>query len=64
MEGDNALYIRDDASEACWEYLDPAIKAFADNDFPLHTYKKEPWGPQATDTLIASAPDSKWRNVL
>jgi glucose-6-phosphate 1-dehydrogenase len=64
MQGDNALYIRDDASEACWEYLDPALKAFADDTFPLAIYEKETWGPEAADKLIASVPEGKWRNTL
>lgn len=64
IEGDNTLYIRDDATEACWEYLDPALKAFAQENVPLTTYKKENWGPKAADTLIASVPEGKWRNTL
>ncbi len=59
LQGDNTLFIRDDASEACWAYLDPVLKAFETDELPLHHYPPGSWGPEAADALIA--PYGSWR---
>ena len=59
LQGDNTLFIRDDASEACWAYLDPVLKAFETDELPLHDYPPGSWGPEAADALIA--PYGSWR---
>lgn len=59
LQGDNTLFIRDDASEACWAYLTPVLKAFEANTVPLHPYAPGSWGPEAADTLMA--PYGNWR---
>ncbi|MGV3526398.1 MAG: glucose-6-phosphate dehydrogenase [Candidatus Sericytochromatia bacterium] len=60
--GDPTLYIRDDAVEACWRYLEPVQKAWQDPDFPLHGYPAGSWGPEASQQLFAGLPLSTWRN--
>lgn len=63
IQGDNTLYIRDDASEACWAYLAPVLEAFEKDKhaFPLDIYAPGSWGPERADQLIASVPDGQWR---
>ncbi len=59
MLGDSTLYIRGDASEACWEYLAPVLEALEKDALPLHTYPVGSWGPEAADELIAE--HGQWR---
>ncbi|HEY9839154.1 MAG: glucose-6-phosphate dehydrogenase [Candidatus Sericytochromatia bacterium] len=54
MQGDQTLYIHGDATEACWAWLDPVLKAWADpgTELPLHGYPAGSWGPLEADSLV------------
>jgi len=56
MEGDGALFAREDAIEAAWAVVD---RAQAEGS-PLHFYTPGSWGPPASNDFIAG--DGSWRN--
>jgi glucose-6-phosphate 1-dehydrogenase len=62
MNGDSTLYLRNDAVEATWKFVDPILKAWKDNpEIKLYGYPAGTWGPrQANDLLRGSA--VAWRN--
>jgi len=56
LEGNGALFTREDAVEAAWAVVDPVLK----KHFPVTLYKTGSWGPKAADALIAA--DGGWYN--
>jgi glucose-6-phosphate 1-dehydrogenase len=56
IEGDAALFTRDDCVEEAWRVLDPVLG----NKVPIHQYQQGSWGPRQADALIASA--DGWNN--
>jgi len=56
MNGDGALFTREDAVEAAWEVVDPVLKAH----HRIRPYRCGSWGPKEADALIA--PDGSWLN--
>ncbi len=56
MEGDGALFAREDAIEAAWAVVEPVLVEHA----PVHVYAPGTWGPPAANKFIAS--DGGWRN--
>jgi glucose-6-phosphate 1-dehydrogenase len=56
MNGDGALFTREDAVEAAWAVVDPILK----NQAKVLPYKRHSWGPKEADVLIA--PDTCWHN--
>lgn len=53
MVGDSTLYIRGDALEATWKFVQPIIDFWENNpDAPLHGYPAGSWGPNCADDLI------------
>ena len=62
MVGDATLYARSDAVEACWEFVDPMLRAWAENPrVKLYGYAAGTWGPrQARDLFPESEMD--WRH--
>ena len=56
MNGDGALFTREDAVEAAWEVVDPVLKAH----HRIRPYRRGSWGPKEADALIA--PDGSWLN--
>jgi glucose-6-phosphate 1-dehydrogenase len=56
MEGDGALFTREDAVEAAWAVVEPVLK----DPRPAIAYDCGTWGPPEADKLIA--PDGKWHN--
>ena len=53
MQGDSTLYARGDAVEAAWQFVDPILKVWKqDNSIPLHGYPSGTWGPEMADQLI------------
>jgi glucose-6-phosphate 1-dehydrogenase len=56
MEGNGALFTRQDAVEAAWAVLDPVLA----NHHPVCAYKPGSWGPKEADLLIAA--DGTWLN--
>jgi glucose-6-phosphate 1-dehydrogenase len=56
MNGNGALFTREDAVEAAWAVVDPVLVKHR----PSLPYKRGSWGPKAADALIAAA--SGWHN--
>jgi glucose-6-phosphate 1-dehydrogenase len=56
MNGNGALFTREDAVEAAWAVVDPVL----DTHHQAYPYKPGSWGPKQADALIA--PDGKWHN--
>ncbi|MBC7603752.1 MAG: glucose-6-phosphate dehydrogenase [Ramlibacter sp.] len=56
MDGDGALFAREDAIEAAWAVVDPVVVTHA----PVHMYRAGSWGPPAANHFIAA--DGGWRN--
>ncbi|MGH8118517.1 MAG: glucose-6-phosphate dehydrogenase [Rhodanobacteraceae bacterium] len=51
IDGDSALFTRDDVVEEAWRVLDPVLG----DRVPVHKYKRGTWGPKEADALIADA---------
>jgi glucose-6-phosphate 1-dehydrogenase len=61
MQGDSTLYTRGDAVEAAWQFVDPILKAWEnDQGIPLHGYPCGTWGPEFADQIIEGE-DYSWR---
>ena len=56
MNGDGALFTREDAVEAAWAVVDPVLKTH----HRVRPYKRGSWGPKEADAIIAS--DGCWHN--
>ncbi|MDE2366543.1 MAG: glucose-6-phosphate dehydrogenase [Betaproteobacteria bacterium] len=56
MNGDGALFTREDTVEAAWSTLEPVLKTH----HPVIPYKRGGWGPEVADKLIE--PDGRWHN--
>lgn len=53
MQGDATLYARGDSVEAAWEFIDPILKAWNEDDsIPIFGYPSGTWGPEHADDLI------------
>lgn len=53
MVGDSTLYIRGDALEATWKFVQPLIDFWEKNtEAPLYGYPAGSWGPDCADDLI------------
>lgn len=61
MNGDSTLYTRSDAVLAAWQFIDPVLGAWKNNDaIPLFGYPAGTWGPEGADELIEEA-ELTWR---
>ena len=58
MDGNGALFTREDAVEAAWAVVDPVLK----NPLRVHPYERHSWGPKQADALIAE--DGGWHNPM
>jgi glucose-6-phosphate 1-dehydrogenase len=56
MNGDGALFTREDAVEAAWKVVDRVLTTHD----PARPYKRDTWGPKAADAMISA--DGGWRN--
>jgi glucose-6-phosphate 1-dehydrogenase len=56
MEGDNALFTREDAVEAAWAVVDPVLK----HHHRARVYKRGTWGPKQANAILA--PGMSWHN--
>jgi glucose-6-phosphate 1-dehydrogenase len=56
MDGNGALFTREDAVEAAWAVVEPVLAEHA----PAVPYPRGSWGPPGADALIA--PDGHWFN--
>jgi glucose-6-phosphate 1-dehydrogenase len=54
LHGDPSLFIRSDAIETAWRFIDPILQAWEGPDAPpLHEYVQGAFGPAAADDFIA-----------
>ncbi len=61
MMGDTTLYLRGDAVEATWAFVQPILDFWQENPAaPLHGYPAGTWGPDVSDALF-DAPGITWR---
>ena len=61
MQGDATLYMRGDAVEAAWEFVDPILKAWKeDPNIPVKGYPAGTWGPDNADDLVEGK-EITWR---
>lgn len=58
MAGDGTLFTREDAVEAAWAVLEPALETHP----RAHPYQPGSWGPEQADALIAA--DGGWHNPM
>jgi glucose-6-phosphate 1-dehydrogenase len=58
MDGNGALFAREDAVEAAWAVVEPVL----DKHGPALIYPRGDWGPQAADALILA--DGGWFNPI
>jgi len=60
MMGDQTLYLRGDAVEAAWSFVQPILNAWEENpSLPIYGYPAGSWGPQEADDLIEG--EDTWR---
>ena len=60
MMGDQTLYLRGDAVEAAWRFVQPILNAWEENPtLPIYGYPAGSWGPQEADDLIEG--QDTWR---
>src|SRR6266568_3481157 len=57
MEGDGALFAREDYVEEAWRIVDPILK----KDTPVYDYEANTWGPREVDRVT---PDRGWYNPI
>lgn len=60
MIGDSTLYIRGDALEQTWKFVQPILDSTLDEDAPLYGYPAGTWGPDCADDLIEGS-TTTWR---
>ena len=61
MIGDSTLFARADAVEACWQFVQPILDAWSENEkIKIYGYPAGTWGPEHADTLI-DEPGITWR---
>jgi glucose-6-phosphate 1-dehydrogenase len=56
MNGDGALFTREDAVEAAWAVVDPVLK----KHHRSRPYKRGTWGPKEANTLLGQG--ETWHN--
>lgn len=60
MIGDSTLYIRADALEATWRFVQPVLDYWQnDKDAPLYGYPSGTWGPECADKIFEG--QGTWR---
>lgn len=61
MQGDATLYARGDNVEAAWEFINPILDAWKnDQSIPIYGYPAGTWGPEHADDLIEEK-NMAWR---
>lgn len=61
MNGDATLYARGDSVVSAWEFVNPILKAWAeDPDIPVYGYPAGSWGPEPANALVDDP--AGWRN--
>ena len=57
MEGDGALFAREDYVDEAWRIVDPVLK----RGTPLYEYEINTWGPLETEQVT---PEGGWHNPI
>jgi len=57
MEGDGALFAREDYVDEAWRIVDPVLK----RGTPIYEYEINTWGPRETEQVT---PDGGWHNPI
>ena len=61
MVGDSTLFLRADAVEAAWKFVEPIQKVWAENEnIKIYGYPAGTWGPDVADNLIEGEKQT-WR---
>ena len=60
MRGDATLYALGDSVEAAWQFVDPILEAWANNESKLFGYPAGTWGPKEAEHLFENG--THWRN--
>ncbi len=61
MNGDNMLYMSNEAAEETWRFVQPVLDYWEnDKEVPLHGYPSGSWGPDVADDLIEGK-ENTWR---
>lgn len=62
IEGDSTLFLRADAVEEAWKFVEPIQQAWAeDHKVKLYGYPAGTWGPDIADNLIDGGKHDNWR---
>lgn len=62
MIGDSTLFLRADAVEEAWKFVEPIQKAWADDHkVKIYGYPAGTWGPDVADSLIDGGDNTTWR---
>lgn len=62
MIGDSTLFLRADAVEEAWKFVEPIQKAWTeDHKLKIYGYPAGTWGPDVADDLIAGGEHITWR---
>lgn len=62
MVGDSTLFLRADAVEEAWKFVEPIQKAWTDDkNVKIYGYPAGTWGPDVADDLIAGGEHITWR---
>ncbi len=56
MAGDGALFTREDAVEAAWAAVEPALEKHD----KVRSHRRHSWGPKEADSIIAAG--ESWHN--
>ncbi len=60
IRGDQTLYLRGDAAEATWRFIDPILQAWHNPTVKLYGYPAGTWGPREIDNLVTEV-GGMWR---
>jgi glucose-6-phosphate 1-dehydrogenase len=52
LKGDPTFFASWKEVELSWDWIQPILEAFKDNNFPLHSYSSGSMGPDASDQLL------------
>ncbi|WP_018298308.1 glucose-6-phosphate dehydrogenase [Fangia hongkongensis] len=62
LQGDNTLFARNDAVEACWNIIDPIVQYLSKHGKEMiHTYPSGSNGPKEADNMLSER-GHQWRN--
>jgi len=62
INGNSTLFIHRDEVKAAWQWVDPIIEYWKDNENVPEIYRAGSWGPQKADSIFES-PNQHWHNI-